>query len=109
MNEGKIYAKLSEKDGSLSDVFKLKEALKKIYIKGIKGITQVLPVKREDEYVVEGVHKGLKSRFYKSGRFSPTKEKGVHHFQRLLLKFLKDNWGLDCNYQMALFSHLSLH
>ena len=48
-------------------------------------------VEREDEYVVEGVHKGLKSRFYKAGRFSPTKEKGVHHFQRLLLKFLKEN------------------
>jgi len=48
-------------------------------------------VEREDEYVVEGVHKGLKSRFYKAGRFSPTKERGVHHFQRLLLKFLKAN------------------
>ena len=47
-------------------------------------------VEREDEYVVEGVHKGLKSRFYKTGRFSPTREQGVHHFQRLLLKFLKE-------------------
>jgi len=41
-------------------------------------------VEREDEFVVEGVHKGLKSRFYKSGRFSPTKEVGVHHFHKML-------------------------
>ncbi len=47
-------------------------------------------VEREDEFVVEGVHRGLKSRFYQTGRFSPTKEKGVHHFQSLLCKFLED-------------------
>ncbi len=41
-------------------------------------------VEREDEYVVEGVHQGLHSRVYKSGRFSPTREQGVHHFQRML-------------------------
>lgn len=41
-------------------------------------------VEREDEYVVEGVQKGVKSRFYQAGRFSPTKEKGVHHFHLLL-------------------------
>ncbi len=41
-------------------------------------------VEREDEFVVEGVQKGINSRFYKTGRFSPTKEKGVHHFHSLL-------------------------
>lgn len=46
-------------------------------------------VEREDEFVVEGVHKGLQSRFYTTGRFSPTKEKGVHHFHSLLAKYLK--------------------
>ncbi len=45
-------------------------------------------VEREDEFVVEGVHKGLKSRFYKSGRFSPTREQGVFHFHSLLSKYL---------------------
>lgn len=38
----------------------------------------------EDEAVVQRVHKGLQSRLYKYGRFSPTKEQGVHHFHRLL-------------------------
>ena len=43
-------------------------------------------VEREDEFVVEGVQKGIRSKFYKAGRFSPTKEKGVHHFHSLLSK-----------------------
>jgi choline monooxygenase len=46
-------------------------------------------VEREDEFVVENVHKGIRSSFYKAGRFSPTREKGVHHFHLLLSKFLK--------------------
>jgi choline monooxygenase len=45
-------------------------------------------VEREDEFVVEGVQKGVSSRYYKAGRFSPTREQGVHHFQRLLTDFL---------------------
>jgi choline monooxygenase len=45
-------------------------------------------VEREDEFVVEGVHKGLQSETYQSGRFSPTREQGVHHFHRLLANAL---------------------
>jgi choline monooxygenase len=45
-------------------------------------------VEMEDEAVVEGVHKGIRSNFYKAGRFSPTREQGVHHFHSLLAKFL---------------------
>jgi len=45
-------------------------------------------VEREDEFVVEGVQKGLNSSFYKAGRFSPTREKGVHHFHKLLAEFI---------------------
>ncbi|WP_058533327.1 SRPBCC family protein [Legionella saoudiensis] len=47
-------------------------------------------VEREDEAVVESVQKGIRSRFYNTGRFSPTKEQGTHHFQRLLCEFLND-------------------
>lgn len=39
---------------------------------------------REDEFVVEAVHRGIKSRFYQTGRFSPKREKGVHYFHQLL-------------------------
>lgn len=43
---------------------------------------------QEDEWVVEGVQKGLRSRFYKDGRFSVKRETGVHHFHKLLKKYL---------------------
>lgn len=45
-------------------------------------------VEREDEFVVEGVQKGLQSRYYQAGRFSPRMEQGVHHFHRLLAAYL---------------------
>jgi choline monooxygenase len=41
-------------------------------------------VEREDDDIVESVQRGLRSRFYERGRFSPTRETGVHHFHRLL-------------------------
>lgn len=54
-----------------------------------KGAGQSLDkVEREDEFVVENVQKGIRSSFYKAGRFSPEREKGVHHFHRLLAKFM---------------------
>lgn len=45
-------------------------------------------VELEDEEVVEGVQQGIKSRFYHTGRFSPKREQGVHHFHSLLSDFL---------------------
>lgn len=41
-------------------------------------------VELEDEQVVQQVQKGVGSRFYKHGRFSPKMEKGVHHFHTLI-------------------------
>ena len=45
-------------------------------------------VEMEDEEVVQQVQRGVQSRFYHRGRYSPTKEQGVHHFHRLLCEFL---------------------
>ena len=45
-------------------------------------------VEKEDEKIVESVQKGVKSRYYKSGRFSPQMEMGVHHFHRLISNFI---------------------
>jgi choline monooxygenase len=45
-------------------------------------------VELEDEAVVESVQKGVRSRFYRSGRYSPTREQGTHHFHRLIAKFM---------------------
>jgi choline monooxygenase len=47
-------------------------------------------VEREDEAVVESVQRGLRSRLYTRGRYSPDREEGVHHFHRLLARFLED-------------------
>ncbi|HEV8690442.1 MAG TPA: aromatic ring-hydroxylating dioxygenase subunit alpha [Ideonella sp.] len=41
-------------------------------------------VEMEDEAVVMTVQRGLRSRMYQRGRYSPTREQGVHHFHRLI-------------------------
>ena len=45
-------------------------------------------VELEDEQVVQQVQEGVSSRFYRHGRFSPTMEKGVHHFHSLISNFM---------------------
>jgi len=42
----------------------------------------------EDEEVVVSVQKGVRSRLYKNGRFSPSMEPAVHQFHQLLAKSL---------------------
>ena len=46
-------------------------------------------VEMEDEDIVQNVQKGIRSRFYKHGRYSVKRETGTHHFHRLLAEFLK--------------------
>ncbi|MFZ2904972.1 MAG: aromatic ring-hydroxylating dioxygenase subunit alpha [Cyclobacteriaceae bacterium] len=45
-------------------------------------------VEMEDEDVVQNVQKGIRSRFYKHGRYSVTRETGTHHFHQLLARFM---------------------
>ena len=45
-------------------------------------------VEFEDQAVVESVQKGLRSRFYEKGRYSPKCEQGTHHFHRLIAEFM---------------------
>lgn len=45
-------------------------------------------VEMEDEAVVESVQIGVRSRFYNSGRYSPSREQGTHHFHRLIAEFM---------------------
>ena len=45
-------------------------------------------VELEDEAVVESVQKGVRSRFYSHGRYSPLREQGTHHFHRLIAEFM---------------------
>jgi len=46
-------------------------------------------VEFEDEEVVQNVQKGIRSRFYKHGRYSVTREQGTHHFHRIISSFMK--------------------
>jgi len=45
-------------------------------------------VEREDEAIVEAVQRGVRSHLYDRGRYSPTREGGVHHFHRLLAEYM---------------------
>ena len=45
-------------------------------------------VEMEDEEVVESVQRGVRSRLYDRGRYSPRRETGAHHFHKLLARFL---------------------
>jgi choline monooxygenase len=46
--------------------------------------SQLDAVEMEDEEVVEAVQKGIRSGFYQRGRYSVTREQGIHHFHQLL-------------------------
>jgi len=50
-------------------------------------------VEREDEAIVESVQKGIASRLYDRGRFSPAREAGVHWFHRLIAESLTPRRG----------------
>jgi choline monooxygenase len=41
-------------------------------------------VEMEDEEVVEAVQSGIRSRYYRHGRYSVTREQGTHHFHRMI-------------------------
>ena len=51
-NKDSIILKSRSKEDTFNDAYKTKEKIKDITIKGIRGIKQVLPVKREDEFVI---------------------------------------------------------
>lgn len=46
-------------------------------------------IQKEDIEICEAVQRGLRSRSYDRGRFSPKRENGVHHFHSLLDGFLR--------------------
>ena len=59
--EDGVELKLKTKDEKgLNEIYKLKEKIKGVYIKGVKGITQVLPVRRKDEFLIISAGSNLK-------------------------------------------------
>ncbi len=57
---------------------------------GTGADTDLEIVEIEDEKIVEAVNRGIRSRYYRRGRYSPAQERGVHHFHRLICKFLEE-------------------
>ena len=47
-----IVLRSRSKEESINQVYKAKESVKEVHLKGVKGINQVLPVKRGDEYII---------------------------------------------------------
>ncbi|MCK4521765.1 MAG: DNA-directed RNA polymerase subunit A'' [Nanoarchaeota archaeon] len=58
--EGNIIIKMKGKEEILNEIYKIKEKVKSVYIKGVKGIKQVLPVKREEEFIIITAGSNLK-------------------------------------------------
>lgn len=58
-----IIIKSTSKEDDLNNIYKLKEKLQEIFVNGIKGIKQVLPVKKGDEYIVVTSGSNLKEVF----------------------------------------------
>lgn len=47
-----ILLRMRSKEEALNEVYKAKEKIKDVHIKGVKGISQVLPLKRGEEYMI---------------------------------------------------------
>ena len=46
-------------------------------------------VEMEDEDIVASAQRGVRSRLYERGRYSPRREVGTHHFHALLASFMR--------------------
>lgn len=51
-NKDSVLLKSRSKEESINEVYRVKEKIKEVHIKGVKGISQVLPVKRGEEYII---------------------------------------------------------
>lgn len=62
-SENILVVKSTSKEDDLNNIYKLKEKLQDVYINGIKGIKQVLPVRKGDEYIIVTSGSNLKDVF----------------------------------------------
>ncbi len=63
--DGVISLKLKCKDDErgLNALYRLKEKSKEVYVRGVKGVTQILPVKRKEEFLIITAGSNLKKVF----------------------------------------------
>ncbi len=100
----------AEGDADIVQLYKLKEKLKDVYVHGVKGIKQVLVVKREDEHVVLCAGSNLKdvmkldfvdpTRTMTNDIFEIEKHYGIEAARELIVRELMeviDGQGLNVN------------
>ncbi len=88
----------SGKDKDIIQLYKLKEKLKNVFIHGVKGITQVLPVKKDNEYMIVTAGSNLKEvlkqdfvdgkRTYTNNIHEIEKEFGIEAARQLIINEL---------------------
>src|SRR3989338_5344764 len=61
LKDGALLIKPKGKDVTVNELYKLKEKFKTLYVAGVKGIKQVLPVKRGDEFIIITAGTNMKS------------------------------------------------
>ena len=96
------------KDKDVSILYKLKEKLKKVYVFGLKGVSQVLVVKKDDEYVAITAGSNLKdalkldfvdeTRSYTNDLYEMEKLYGIESVRELIIRELMsviDGQGLN--------------
>jgi DNA-directed RNA polymerase subunit A'' len=60
LEKGKLHVSPGGKEENLNDIYKIKDKVKSLYVAGVKGVTQVLPVKRDEEYLIITAGSNLK-------------------------------------------------
>lgn len=69
----------------MSKIFKINPDIRKAKTLSSADLEMV---ELEDQRVVESVQKGINSRFYETGRYSPIREEGTHHFHKFIAEFM---------------------
>ena len=114
--EERIILKIKGEKDELLDTYKLKEKAKAVFIKGIKGITHVLPIKRGNEFIILTAGTNLKkvlqvkeidtSRTVTNDIHEITKVLGVEAARQAIIKetskVIKDQ-GLDIDIRHIMF------
>lgn len=112
----KIVLKPKHKENELIETYKLKENIKEVYIKGVKGIFQVLPVKNQNEFVILTAGSNLKdilqlkevdaTRTNTNDIFEVTKVLGIEAARQAIInessKVIEDQ-GLDIDIRHIMF------
>lgn len=97
----------SAKEENINELYKVKEAIKDIFVSGVKGLEQVIPVKRDEEYIILTLGSNLKevlkldfvdeTRTSSNDLFEIEKQFGVEAARQLIINEINkviDNQGI---------------